>query len=334
MPELNGITRIIVSGVAGVSAVVGSWSVYSSAFINRNEPLGQPVNGERLNFRSGEFELAGYRFRGSAQQTPVLLIHSINAAASAYEISPLWDLFSKHETVPLYALDLPGFGLSERLDTRYSPQTYIQAITDFVRQKIGRPVHAVAMSLSSEFLAQAAVHSPDLFASVAFLSPSGFGLRNQQGQGPVVESDSPLKTVQFPLWSQPLYDALTTRASIRYFLQQSFNGTVPESFITYDYQASHRPGARFAPLHFISGKLFTRGMAHLYQQLKVPTAVLYDRDSFVEFDLLPRFANLPGWRLIRIPNTAGLPHWEAPQATAEALQMFWMQANSTEFAPS
>ena len=45
---------------------------------------------------------------------PVLLLHSINAAPSAFEVSPFFATCSLQR--PLYAPDLPGFGRSERRD--------------------------------------------------------------------------------------------------------------------------------------------------------------------------------------------------------------------------
>ena len=40
--------------------------------------------------------------------SPVLLIHSINAAASAYEVRPLFERLSATHRV--FAIDLPGYG--------------------------------------------------------------------------------------------------------------------------------------------------------------------------------------------------------------------------------
>jgi pimeloyl-ACP methyl ester carboxylesterase len=51
-------------------------------------------------------------------QLPLLLIHSVNAAASAYEVRPLFDHYRGRR--PVYALDLPGFGQSDRSDRLYS----------------------------------------------------------------------------------------------------------------------------------------------------------------------------------------------------------------------
>ena len=76
-----------------------------------------------------------------------MLIHSINAAASAYELRPLFMEYRGRR--PLYAPDLPGFGFSERGDREYSPALYVAAITDLLRSQVREmgPVDLVALSL-------------------------------------------------------------------------------------------------------------------------------------------------------------------------------------------
>ncbi len=119
--------------------------------------------------------LATYR-GGVREGTPLLLIHSVNAAASAYEVKPLFDHYARVR--PVYALDLPGFGLSDRPDRIYTPRLMtdaILALVEEVRRRHGAfPVDAVAISTASEFLARAASERPTLFRTLALISPTGF----------------------------------------------------------------------------------------------------------------------------------------------------------------
>ena len=50
---------------------------------------------------------------------PLLLIHSINAAASAYEVKPVYDRMRTLRRV--YSVELPGYGHSDRLRTAVRP---------------------------------------------------------------------------------------------------------------------------------------------------------------------------------------------------------------------
>ena len=67
---------------------------------------------------------------------------------------------------PVYALDLPGFGFSERTDRPYLPRLMtdaVHAMTDAIRRTHdGVPVDVMAVSLSSEYAARAAHEGEDV----------------------------------------------------------------------------------------------------------------------------------------------------------------------------
>jgi hypothetical protein len=129
----------------------------------------------------------------------------------------------------------------------------------------------------------------------------------------------------FPLWSQALYDALVSRASLRSFLQRSFEGEIDTGLLEYAWATSHQPGARFAPLYFISGQLFTPdAVQSLYERVTQPTLALYDRDGYTSFDALPALlAVRSNWQAERITPTLGMPQFERLDDTTRALQSFW-----------
>lgn len=61
-----------------------------------------------------------------AYRTPLLLLHSINASASAYEARPLYEHYRQRR--PVYTPDLSGFGVSERNDRPYLPRLMTDAV--------------------------------------------------------------------------------------------------------------------------------------------------------------------------------------------------------------
>jgi pimeloyl-ACP methyl ester carboxylesterase len=83
---------------------------------------------------------------------PLVLIHSINAAPSAFEMKPLFDHY--RSTRPVYAPDLPGFGASDRSNRAYSPELYAKVLSDFLTAVVRDRADVIAFSLSSEFAAR------------------------------------------------------------------------------------------------------------------------------------------------------------------------------------
>jgi pimeloyl-ACP methyl ester carboxylesterase len=239
-------------------------------------------------------------------------------------------IFEHYDGVrPVYSLDLPGFGFSERSDREYSPDLYTRAILDFLRDEVQDVADVIAFSLSSEFAARAALQEPGFFRSLTLISPTGFTPRQQKRSSQsAAENDATDSLYGFfsnPLWSQAFYDLLVIRPSLRLFLQRNFVGEVNEGLIDYAYITTHQPGARYAPLYFVSGKLFsTTVFEQVYKNLTVPTMVLYDKDPNITFDKLPEIlAANDSWRARRIPNTLGLPHFEKMNEVAAALDSFW-----------
>lgn len=243
----------------------------------------------------------------------VVLIHSINAAASAYEMRPLFEALRGHRRV--FALDLPGFGRSQRGDRAYSPALYAEAIERFIVDVVspqGEPVDAVALSLSSEFLARVAVRSPALFRSLTLLSPTGLGPARADG-GPVHAIVQ--RALRLGPLSDGLFRVLRTEPSIRYFLKRSFVGTVDEGLVRYALQSAAAPGAVYAPLKFIAGELFTPDAARaLYEPLAVPTRVVYDQDPYTRFDKLDALTRSnPRVSAVRVAPSLGMPQFERTQ---------------------
>ncbi len=309
--------------VAAPFALAAGWIAYSTLGINHAVPLPKAINSDQKFFvgRTGG-GLAYYADTRAPGRRPLVLIHSINAAGSSYEMRPLFDQYRTSR--PVYALDLPGFGFSERSDRMYSPEVYEEAIIDFIETQVHEPADVIALSLGSEFAARAALHRPDLFHSLVMISPSGFAAEpraTQNGDGNLYQA------LSFPLWGRPLYDLIATRASIQWFLQQSCEGPVDQGMVEYDFATAHQPGAQYAPLYFISGKLFTPDVYNkVYEQLRLPVLVLFDRDQFVSFAKLPGIVDEnPNWRAVRIYPTKGLPQFEKPAEVTAALDAFWKE---------
>lgn len=324
---LSGLVKTAAGLTALSLAAAGSWILYSNLAIDRNLPLPEAVEAERKTFQSPLAGWLSYYVDRSGEGRPLVLIHSINAAASAYEMRPLFKAYQSKR--PVFALDLPGFGFSERTEREYSPRLFVNAILDFMASQVGEAADVVALSLSSEFVAQAALTEPQWFHSLAFISPTGLGTKEKKdgAQGSAAKGKSQMLHNLFsvPLWARPLYDLLTTRPSIQAFLKQNFVGTVEQDLINYDYASAHQPGAEHAPLHFISGMLFTPGIAFsAYEKLNVPTLVIYDRDPYTNFNLLPKLlARNPNWQAVRIVPSLGLPQFERTQDTVQTFNQFW-----------
>jgi pimeloyl-ACP methyl ester carboxylesterase len=294
------------------------------------------VSGQRHEIASAVGRLTYYSAAPQAQSKwpPLLLIHSINAAGSAYEIKPVYEHYCQSRTV--YALELPGFGHSERGKRKYSVRMMTDAILIAVREiqhVHGRSlIDALAVSLSSEFLARAVTEMPLAFRSVALLSPTGFRSRDTTTTWREGTRGMPWlhSLLEFPLWAEGFFRLLTSRAGIRYFLNKTWGSrNIDEGLLEYDYLTTHQPGARHAPYYFVSGFLFSEDISRIYHSLTLPVWMSHGvRGDFVDYSNKTQVQGRANWT-IRIFPTGAMPHFEAKVEFIAAYDAFLAGVSSS-----
>jgi pimeloyl-ACP methyl ester carboxylesterase len=285
--------------------------------------LGLALEATVINLNLGERgEIAVYMSE-CHQGRPLVLLHSINAAPSAMEVKPLFSAFAPAR--PVYAPDLPGFGLSPRVRRRYDTEFFTQVIDDLLREITQRHAQApdvIALSLTGEFVARAIVEQGALCNRLVLISPTGLSRRLPPQPKPAG------RLKQLPgaaLIGRSLYRLLSSPWSVRYFLNRAFTGSAPAELIDYALKTTKVEGAEYAPLAFLSMALFSPdALECLYKRLEVPTLLVYDTDPNIDFDRLPQLLTANPWvSTQQVVPTRGLPHWEKPQETQAAIGAFF-----------
>lgn len=323
----NTVALVLLAGAlaVGLAACAPSASTAPVPAAKATTDLRPAVGGERQFLDLPGFGQVAYYAdtrggNGQGGGRPLVLTPSVNAAASAYEMKPVWDAYAG--TRPVYALEWPGFGSSARPDTPYTRELMTRSLTALV-ERIGQDVDVVGLSLGSEFAARAALTEPRI-RSLALISPSGLGQPRGGTQEANAEDGGQKLYERLNSVSTPLYAALRLRPSIEYFLSRSFRGPVDSGLVDYALDTTRQPGAKYAPVYFISGQLFTNdAYGELYSKLSIPVVVLYDQDGFVSFERLQQFTQQDGVKAVRIEGTDGLPQFEKMPEVKAALDAFW-----------
>jgi len=257
---------------------------------------------------------------------PLLLLHSINAAASAAEMAPLHSAAAGLRRV--YTADLPGFGFSERGPRDYQPELYVRGIEQMLSQIAAdcgeTPVDAAALSLSSEFLAVAALRRPARFRSLTFISPTGFRQRDLKPAASGTREIGWLyRLLQRERLGEFLFRRLTRPDVIRYFLERTWGSkTIDESLWRYCVLTARQPGARHAPIAFLSGRLFSADAGERYRQLTLPVWMPHGtRGDFADFRGADWTRERANWQ-VDAYTTGALPHFEESVRFGEAFRSF------------
>lgn len=315
-------------GLGGILAgAVCGWYLYSRFGVNHNLPLPEAISAGRASFENPRLGRISYYATREAQGKPLVLLHSINAAASAYEMRPLFDAYRANR--PVYALDWPGYGFSDRSRRIYSAQFFQDVLSEFLTTVVQEPADVVALSLGGEFAARAALQSPELFHSLAILSPTGLSslvLPTAAQQSRSLGLSNVLHPLlSSRLWGLALFDFIATRSSIEFFLQKSFVSHIPPGMVEYAYTTAHQTGAENAALYFVAGKLFTPQVrTRVYEPLRVPALAMYDTDPYSTYEALPELLlKNHRWQAVRLVPSRGMAHWERLADTREVLEAFW-----------
>ena len=287
--------------------------------------------GERFELGGVSCYTAG---AGAGAGAPLLLVHSVNAAASAAEVRPLYQHYSASRQV--FALDLPGFGRSDRSDRHYTPRVMtdaLHAVAAHIRQRCGTaPMDGLAVSLGCEFLARAAVEAPAQWGRLALVSPTGFNGTKAWRRAPGSTRAVPglHKVLAQPLWAPALFRGLTRPGVVRYFLQRTWGSKAIDETMWRDAVAvAQAPGARFAPLHFLSAGLFSADIHSVYDALHGPVWASHGvRGDFTNYRGMALVPGCAGWRRTVYP-TGALPYFECPEAFRADFDSFLAAPQST-----
>lgn len=222
-----------------------------------------------------------YTVKGASGAKPLLLIHDFSPGASSYQWRKNIDVLA--EQFRVYAVDLLGFGLSDRPAIDYTAETYTDLIGDFVKEMIGKPTVVVAHGMSAAYVVADAYRRPQLFERIILVSPPQSVLQDSQ-PGPV---DSAWKFfLRVPVLGQFIYNTLSTRPVLRSYYEDRgyYNpGLVTDELVEYIYTSAHQSNARYPVASFLSGSL-TIDVHEALARLQIPTLVLWGRE---EATLLP-----------------------------------------------
>ncbi|MEA5447338.1 alpha/beta fold hydrolase [Leptolyngbya sp. CCNP1308] len=103
---------------------------------------------------------------GDGLVPPVLLIHGFGANLNQWR----HNLPALSRVAPVYAIDLLGFGDSEKAATLYGAELWAAQVSDFIQQVIGQPVALVGHSLGALVALTATHNHPNWVRQLALIT--------------------------------------------------------------------------------------------------------------------------------------------------------------------
>jgi pimeloyl-ACP methyl ester carboxylesterase len=291
-------------------------------------PLPNPLGSERRTYRWRGHAIA-YVVRGEHTpdaDAPVVFVHSIHAAAWSAEWRHVFAQFADgtagHDDGRLcYALDLLGFGASDRPPVRYTAQMYVDLLRDFLREVVRTPATLIGSSLGGTYAIAVAAAYPDVAHAVVAIGPAGVSRLYEPG-GVLNHGVQALLRSNVP--GTALFRALVSRRSIRFFLKDIYAdpATLTPEAVEYFFDSANHPNARFAPAAFV-GMSLNRDIRVAITTLECPLMLVWGihaaqtpfRESAAVRSLVPNAA-------FEAVDAGDLPHEEAPEEFMTAVLPF------------
>ncbi len=258
-----------------VGGALGAVAIYNKVTEMMAGELDTTLFGEerRYPWKYGDMY---YQVKGARDAKPLLLIHGFGPGASSYEWRKNIDNLA--EQFRVYSLDLLGYGLSDRPAMDYSAQTYIDLISDFMKEVIGKPTVVVAHGLSCAYAIESAFRRPQLFERLVLLTPPPTILQESL-PGPLASVVR--AALRMPVIGEFFYNMLNTRQAISgYYDVQGYHnpGLITDELVEYIYTSAHQSNARCPQASFISDALNV-DVHEAFARLKMPIIAIWGREG-------------------------------------------------------
>ncbi|HEY4103797.1 MAG TPA: alpha/beta fold hydrolase [Polyangiaceae bacterium] len=255
---------------------------------------------------------------------PVILIHGLFVDHTS------WDLVMPElsDAFRVVALDLPGFGASEKPPPSrfpYGIDAFAEAIADLYAGLELGPAMVVGHALGGAIALTLAARHPELVSRLALIDPlcyeSTTGRYGQLARLPFVGG-----VVLKQLWGRGLFR--------RHFQETVFGPTsnLPAPRIDRYYDAFNAPAARSSALATLRSTVDTRGIIAQTSRIQAPTLVIWGRHDRVwpaSFgQRLAREIRGSGFELL---DSGHSPQEERPQEIVRILRRFFTDERKSRF---
>lgn len=266
--------------------------------------LGQPTRG-RAPHRAEWITAGGVGtrvLRAGRGDTTLLFIHGYGESLLSWRL--ILDRFTPAYKV--LALDLPGYGLSEKPDSAYDLPFYRRWLGAVLAQETAGPVIVVGHSMGGQLAAALALDHPERVAGAVLLAPSGAGITPLLTDTGSIASPAALWVATAIAFVLPIHDTGWMRESDTALAYSTVSDTLAE-------RATRRVLERFD----------FSGLQGQFGGIRQPVLLLWGRhDPTIPIEIGERIAAaLPCRRFVRL-TTLHRPQQTVPDTVVQEMLAF------------
>lgn len=310
----KGKAFVILTGLVTVTIHVINKIEYSRATIKN--VLACPDN----NYYEWRFGKIRYIKKGSG--SPLLLLHDLSVGSSSYEFNQMIDTLSKDHEV--YALDFLGYGLSDKPNITFTNFLYVQMITDFVKNVIGKKTDVISTGDSCPITVMTCHNNPEVFGKLIFINPQSI---YQLNQIPSKQTKLLKFLIETPILGTFVYNMLTTKNAFeKSFREEYFSNpyNIEEKDILSYYEAAHTPdyNSKYAFASHL-GRYTNINILHALKEINHSISIIAGEEKKDNKTIVENYVYYnSAIETAFVEDTKQLPHMENPKKVLEQLEMF------------
>ncbi len=230
----------------------------------------------KSKFREGiyNWKFGKIRYITAGSGKPLLLIHDMCPGGNLGEWQESISALSKKYRV--YAIDLIGFGFSEKPNITYSSYMFVSLINDFIKNVVKEKTSVISRGSSAQYVIAAYLLNSELYKKLLFIAPEGFGNRKKPNgkKAPFFR-----RLFEIPIAGTFFYNILTSKFMLRRklnifgFSDETF---IKGKFINESYQSAHYGGLNnIIPFAAQKSGYLDTDVKRLFPHIDIPVHVIW-----------------------------------------------------------
>ncbi len=282
------------------------------------EPVGASATfEEKANYTEvGDDEYRVRYVKSGSGEENIIFIHGLGATAYTWRhlLEPLGEYYN------VYALDLIGFGLSDKPDVDLSPSYFADFIVDFMDSMGIEEAHIAGNSLGGATAAATALWHPERVNRIILIGAGGYDDLVKHRPTLVSLSAVPVLGEILILFSQ-VYPQGVVRSTLE---ESAYDEDFIDDTLVHEFsRAFVTPGYRTFLLNFTRDFEY-KELEERLGQIEHRALILWgEKDEWIPLEFAYRFhEDLPNSELVIIERCGHEPQEEQPEKTAEIILDF------------
>ncbi len=269
-----------------------------------------------------EWRFGKIRYTKKGSGSPVLLLHDLSVGSSSYEFSKIAGTLSQNHEV--YCIDFLGYGLSDKPDMTFTNYLFVQMISDFIKNVIGRKTDIIATGDAFPVAVMTCHNDKEAVNTLVGINPQSLFHLNQI---PSKQTKILKFMMDTPILGTFIYNMHTSKTAFTKIFQEEYFYNpyhVNEKDVLCYVEAAHTPDyhSKHAYASYV-GRYTNANIIHAIKEINNSIYLIGGSDKDDITNVIENYTYYnSAIEASYIPQTKQLPHLEKPEDVLKCLDIY------------